>query len=539
MKVARRSCRVLAASGALLVPLLSSGQALGGTPAADPRVRPGATITLEFPEFGPMFHDRNLTGRVEVYVPADWEPGRKFPLVCWLGGGRGTHRAGILKGITAGRGYVCVALPYRPADESSKVGWVEQDAGWGTSWRHYASILAEVERVVGNVDPERRAVMGFSSGGAAVGSLIKETKEFTDYFWAFGVAGYAVWNRSANHERLEGRPVLMYGGSGDPRMGKWREDKEWYDSRGVDAEVFVYKGHGHVPPPREYRPKIRDWLDRKVARRGLPEAEARMKAAMKAGRWTTALRSAQGILAVATEAMPERAAARAALETISAEGERAIERLLAGSPKADELREFAASWAPCPCAETAREAADPLAEKELDRILAMTGFGRTSKLRAFASDWEGYPVRERALAAYEDEAAEALAALERGFVTARKLKVFVDKWTPAPSAARALEELEGLAAKELDKIMATRSASSRRSRLKSFVRDYGGTRSASRAEDALGAMLEQEAAKVLARIKMRSAREQKTLLAALLKKYAGTRAAEEARKLLDDLSGRN
>ena len=39
--------RVLASGGALLLSLLSSPQAMGGTPAVDPQVKPGATITLE------------------------------------------------------------------------------------------------------------------------------------------------------------------------------------------------------------------------------------------------------------------------------------------------------------------------------------------------------------------------------------------------------------------------------------------------------------------------------------------------------------
>ncbi len=532
MRIACRSCRVTlrAVAGAALAVALFSPCALGSV-----AIRPGATITLEFPDFGPMFHDRNLTGRVEVYVPTDWAAERTLPLLCWFGGGYGTHKADVPRKITDGRGYVCVSLPYRPAEEGTGVGWRQQDGGWGTSWRHYVPILAEVARVVPNIDPERRVVMGMSSGGAAIGCMIDETEDFTDYFYAFGVAGYAWWH--GRGDRLKGRPVLLYGGVNDSRMDSREKDLTRYGGCGADAEVIVYEGKGHTLAP-EYFPQMRDWLERKVARRGLPEAMASMKSALAARRWTTALQFVQRVLHRARENTQEYTAARETFTTISEEGDREIAELLAGSPKAAAVREFAAAWAPCLCASKAREAADRLAEAKLKSIVATTVRNRASKLGTFLADWEGYPVHEKALAAYEEDAAKALAMLEKQFVSARKLRDFVDKWSPAPSAQRALEKLEALAEKELARIMNMRSGSSRKSRLRSFARDYKGTRSASKAQETLQAAREQEAGEILARVKTRSTREQKRLLAAFLKSYPGTEAAKEAQRLLDDLAGR-
>jgi hypothetical protein len=235
---------------------------------------------------------------------------------------------------------------------------------------------------------------------------------------------------------------------------------------------------------------------------------AKMKSTLAAKRWRTALRFARKVLQIAGDQTAEQAAAREAIGKISLEGEREIGKLLAGSPRPEKLREFATSWAPCRCAETAREAADGMAARELGRIVELSGHQRVSKLRTFLSEWEGYPACGKALAAYEEDAAKALAALEKQFVSASKLKRFVDKWSPAPSAQRALEKLDE------------------------------GTRSASKARDALKAILEEEAGKVLAGIKTRRAREQKRLLAVFLRSYPGTDAAREAQKLLDDLSRR-
>jgi hypothetical protein len=498
----------------------------------DSRVRPGATFILEFPEFGPMHHNANLTGRVEVYIPSDWSPDRLCPLLCWFGPGAGTHEAAVPREISGGKGFVCAGLPYRTAIENNGVSWRIQDGGWGTHWRHYRPMLAEIERVVGNIDPERRAAMGMSSGGAAIGCLIDETKEFTDYFFAFGVAGYGWWHQTG--DRLRGRPILLYGGANDGRMNDAQQDVARYKSCGAEPEVIIYPNRGHELVP-EYYPQMREWLIRTTYTRGVDAACAGMRAGVAAKRWTAALEMARTVIARTEEGDQRRDEATRALQTIAAAGEEELGRLLGREPSADSVRVFAASWTPCACAARAREHADPLARAELERLAALPAFGRVSKLKKFIEDWDGYPVKDEALKSYEAEAAVALAALEKGRISARALQQYIKKWTPAPSAARALDKLEELAAEALEKILAA-PASAQRSRLSTFGREYEGTPSAERAAKALVEILEPKAQAVLEKIKGCSASQQKALLKQFMAQYAGTKAADEARQLLDALT---
>jgi len=503
--------------------------ARAGAPA-DPRVRPGATFELEFPAFGPMYHQPESSCRVEVYIPTDWSPDRSIPLLCWFGGGSGTHRAGVVKDISGGVGFVCAGLPYRPWPDTTYNR--TKDGGWATKWHHYVPIVAQIERVVGNIDPERRVIMGMSSGGAAIGTMLDQDKTFAEYWYAFGVAGYAFWHRSTS--QLKGRPVLIYGGEQDPRTKSWQRDVERYKALGAFPEAIIYKNTGHAMNPKYY-PQMRDWLNRKVAARGVPEAMTSMNAYLKARRYPQALPFARKVLERTSEKHEGRAAALEAMKQIAAAGDEEIEKLLSRSPRASDVRDFAATWESCACADRARKEADGLARADLERIDRMAGWQRTRELRTFLDEWQGYPVRDDAVAALEKDAVAALEALERTRPNSRKLKEFAKRWAPTPSSKRALIKLDLIAAKQLASIEKLGSDSTKRSKLKTFIRDFEGTVSARKAHRMLGKLQEGEATRLLERIKLQPKGMQQRLLKSFIEKYAYTSAAEEAQKLLGQL----
>lgn len=516
------ACPLGAALIALVAPL-----AFG---AGSPQLRPGGTFVLEFPDLGPMGHDSKRTGLVEVYLPTDWSPDRSYPLLCWFGGGPGTHKADSPRNITGGTGFVCAGLPYRYAPKGSD-NWDRNSIGWGTDWKYHRPMLEAIEKTVGNIDPERHAVMGFSSGGACIGCLVNETQEFCDYFHAFGMAGYASNLREIG--RIRGKPVLMYGGEKDYRMNRCDEKRRRLEQGGCEDEVIVYPGVGHALSG-EHFPQMRDWLMRKVYRRGFDEAVIRLRGSLGAGKWVDAAVHARKVLAMADRGSKEMSEAEGAVARIAREGERLLAELVAGNPSADAVREFASDRKGFPCEGPARDAAQSLAEKELADLAGTSGFLKRIRLRKFLEKWTGFPVYDKALAAYEEEAAKAFDLLTKGLVNARKLQNFIKEWKPAPTTARAIEKLEDLARKELDRV-STRSGASLKSGLEKIVAYYAGTKAGSEAEEKLVAIRNEAAMKILDRVRTQRASVQKRYLEAIIKQYPGTKAAEEAAQMLATL----
>lgn len=471
----RLSTRVLAAA---LFPALFCAQARG-TDAPDPRVRPGASFTLTFEELGPTWNKGEVS-KMEISIPTDYVPKRRFPLLAWFGGGSGTHHTWRPKAITGGKRFICVGLPYRYYGEGIKGGWEH------TPWSYYKTMLDELERIVPNIHPELRICGGFSSGGAAVAKQIGRSEgEFQKYFYAFipGGAGRAMGGMGT----IKGRPMLVFCGDQDSRFTDLRRLYGSAKRSGVDAEFMVFEGHGHGMP-EEYFPKIVEWMERKVLYARLPEAATRMERALAAKKWVAALKSARRALDFADESRPEKAKAEAALPRIYEAGEKALSAALR-MPTAKKLRKFIADWEGCPCVAEAVNACNGLGEKELEKILTLEGFVRVSKLRTFLAAWEGFEVHDKALDAYEGEAKRALEALKgMGSRSQRckKLKEFASKWKPAPSAAEALAVREGLAREMLDEIKATKSPSSRRYKLAQFVRTYADTKAGEEAKKLLG-----------------------------------------------------
>ncbi|MHC4502202.1 MAG: alpha/beta hydrolase family protein [Planctomycetota bacterium] len=513
------ACPLVAALIALVAPL-----AFG---AGSPQLRPGGSFVLEFPDFGTMAHDGKRTGIVEVYLPTDWRPDRSYPLLCWFGGGAGTHKPDTLRRITGGAGFVCAALPYRYAPKGSD-NWDRNSIGWGTDWKYYRPMLEAIEKAVGNIDPERHGVMGFSSGGACIGCLVNETREFCDYFHAFGVAGYASNLRELG--RIKGKPILMYGGEKDYRMNHSAEKKSRLEKGGCEVELIIYPGVGHTVSAKHF-PQVRDWLMRKVCRRGFEKAVIGLRASLGAGKWVEAAVHARKVLSMADKGSKEMSEAELAVARIGREGERLLARLVAGHPSADAVREFASDWKGFPCEGPAREAAQSLAEKELADLAGTSGFLKKTRLRKFLEKWTGFPVYDKALAVYEEEAAKAFDVLTKGLVNARKLQRFIKEWKPAPTTARAMERLEDLARKELDKV-STRSGASLKSGLEKIVASYAGTKAGSEAGEKLVAIRNEAAMKILDRVKTQPASVRKRYLKAIIKQYPGTKAAEEAARML-------
>lgn len=230
---------------------------------------PGKTVYVDFPELGDTW--KNEPARAGIYFPTDYSAEKQFPLLVWLGGGAGTDTPNRAISITGGKGFICVALPYRNDLKDGE----PQAGGWNSPWPWYKTMIEKIEATVPNIDSSRRIAGGFSSGGAAVLYQIGNSNgEFQDYFYGFVPTG-AGWPMGGL-ELLEGRPMLAVMGEKDKRLDGYEALKEEALAVGVDFQLMVILGAGHKTPPEVY-PTVREWMINKIVDRA-PAKNAQLPA---------------------------------------------------------------------------------------------------------------------------------------------------------------------------------------------------------------------------------------------------------------------
>ncbi len=105
-----------------------------------------------------------------LYLPTDWRPGRRYPVIVEYPGNRYRHGAGTVEscklgyGLSGGRGAIWICLPFvDPARRAHATTW----------WGDVDATVAYCKRAVARVcrdyggDPDRLLLAGFSRGAIA------------------------------------------------------------------------------------------------------------------------------------------------------------------------------------------------------------------------------------------------------------------------------------------------------------------------------------------------------------------------------------
>ncbi|MBI4230491.1 MAG: hypothetical protein HY608_06615 [Planctomycetes bacterium] len=467
--------------GHLVVPFLFAVVACvpaAADPAgADPRVRAGNRFVVDYPGL-PSTLARQPSA-MHVSIPTNYDPNRQHPLLLWLNTGEGQPGLGDARGITGGTDFVCVSLPlYRTPEGMAKPGIsgiLLEETDLPLIWTQYRIMLGDLERMIPNLHPTMRVVGGGSNGAHAAGGLISGTEgEFCRRFHhaLFWEGGYLL----SDARPMAGGCMMFCWGANSQKARMSVQAKQAADA-GVDVETIEMPGVGH-DFPLEYHARFRDWLDRKILYAGLPEALQALRQAMGARRWGDALRAVRDVRGKAHVGRPERTEAEEAFGTLCNEGARALDTLKTGTPGPSEWCRFVQMWDSCPCADEARQIANPFAEQELEKILALAGRPRETGLRRYLETWIGFAACGRAREAFDADAAVAYEALTPRAPSGsrpRALRQFIEGWNGSAAVERAREELEAIARAELDEILAITNPARQRHRLEAFARAFDGT----------------------------------------------------------------
>jgi hypothetical protein len=231
---------------------------------------------------------RNSDVRHTLYLPTDWRPEARLPvLVEWPGNGGYRNAYGdacdglpegcrLGYGASGGRGFLWLCLPFV---ESGPEGWRPATRWWGdleASKRYCVEAVREAcERFGG--DPERVVLCGFSRGSIACNHLGLHDDTIARLWRAFlchsHYDGVRAWpypdsDRASALQRLarlRGRPQFI------SHEGGTSETEAWLRASGVEGDwTFVplpFRNHSDAWVLRDLpeRRQLRAWLARVLA----------------------------------------------------------------------------------------------------------------------------------------------------------------------------------------------------------------------------------------------------------------------------------
>lgn len=239
--------------------------------AADYVLPAGATIGFRFPELPPTLqHAFDGNGKVpelSISLPADYRCDRRYPLLCWLGGGGGGVGGAVngARRILGLRGAIGLNLPlFKRHVAALKANgsntWMRlfvRQSDAKQIWDCYRLMLEQVFATVPNIDRERCAIGGFSNGAHTTAVLLgRRRSEIRRYFNAaiFAEGGVHLKPTAA----LDGCPAVMYLGAEGGR--DWLSaTAEKIQSAGYDLDFVAMDRVGHAFP-RRYEQHLRRWL---------------------------------------------------------------------------------------------------------------------------------------------------------------------------------------------------------------------------------------------------------------------------------------
>jgi predicted peptidase len=229
------------------------------------KLAPCSTLTVTFPEmpatFYALYQKKDVKAQMTIFVPSNYDPARKHPLLVFLNGGDGGAGSdlGVARSLCEGKDFVCVSMPLFKAIAPKAPGfdYVMRGQDGKYMWPYFRTMLARLDEVVPNIDSGHRVLGGFSNGAHAAQGLIDESegevaRRFSAFFFVEG------GGRLENYGLLKGKPYLMVSSNAKSRP----RAQQLYDAAkaaGARATLIFEDVGKHDFPVSAY-PAVRAWL---------------------------------------------------------------------------------------------------------------------------------------------------------------------------------------------------------------------------------------------------------------------------------------
>ncbi|MEN9677759.1 MAG: hypothetical protein RIS76_3655 [Verrucomicrobiota bacterium] len=239
---------------------------------ATPRLVPGQTFSIRFPDLPPTFYrldtEEKIPTQMTVFLPTNYDRARKHPLLVFLEGGNGGGATNpkVARALSEERDFVCVILPLfkekllpkQPPGKGSNTPRIlmhPEEAPY--MWPIFKTMLTRLDQVVPNLDPEHQIIGGFSNGAHTIAAMIGDpdcdlSRRFSGFFLVEG--GMQI----PHFDPLKGKAILMVWGN-ERLRGRGQSNCDAALAAGAKASLYVMNNVGHDFPVREY-PAVRAWL---------------------------------------------------------------------------------------------------------------------------------------------------------------------------------------------------------------------------------------------------------------------------------------
>lgn len=235
-----------------------------------PQLAPGSTFTATFPEMPPTFYDvfqkKDVKAQMTVFLPGNYDSGRKFPLLIFLNGWDGGPggNPGVARSLCQGKDFVCVSTPLFKASDFKVekpnvpgVGFIMNGEDGKRMWPFFKAMLEKLEATVPNIDPAHRILGGFSNGAHATAALIDESDgEAARRFSAFLLVEGG--GRLERYDLLKNKPVLVVSSNAKSKP-RAQEICDTAKAAGAKASLLFEDVGKHDFPASAY-PAVGQWL---------------------------------------------------------------------------------------------------------------------------------------------------------------------------------------------------------------------------------------------------------------------------------------
>ncbi|MCB9881459.1 MAG: hypothetical protein H6834_06680 [Planctomycetes bacterium] len=195
-----------------------------------------------------------------LYVPTDWQPGAKLPLIFFMHGAGGRPTTWPWRQATEGHGYLLCGLSYGTHEDGAANG-IHSDP---ETRRAMAKFIDDVRAMIDErygVDDRHVFLTGLSMGGWGVnfyGFLAEARGRYRGY--AILAAGLAQGGAPLDLSVLEGKPLLLLNGEKDQNLPAAQRGKPVFEEEGAKVTYVVIPGEGHVPKVDTMTAPLAKWL---------------------------------------------------------------------------------------------------------------------------------------------------------------------------------------------------------------------------------------------------------------------------------------
>jgi predicted peptidase len=216
--------------------------------------------------FYDLLQQKQDKAKMTIFLPVNYDPVRKFPLLVFLNGWDGGPGGNpdVARSLCEGKDFVCVSVPlFKAPGFAAKQpnvpgpGFIMVAEDGKYMWPFLKTMLEKLEARVPNIDPNRCVLGGFSNGAHATSALIDGSDgEITQRFSAFLLVEGG--GRLQHYERLKDKPLLMVS-SNSKSKPRAQEICDTAKTAGAKATLLVEDVGKHDFPVSAY-PAVRQWL---------------------------------------------------------------------------------------------------------------------------------------------------------------------------------------------------------------------------------------------------------------------------------------